>query len=86
MKNIQLKEEVNYSCDTCNKDFQKKFVSFDMIDDMQMRIVEMKPQTLNNHYTYWRKTLDFCSTDCAIKFLNQEMLIFIKEITAINRK
>ena len=82
MKNIEFKKVEKYICDNCNKEFNKKFISFDMIDDMQMRVFEMEPQSLNNHYTYWRKTLDFCKTECAVNFLNKEMKMFVKEITA----
>jgi len=86
MKTTEIKQEVQYTCDSCGNKFNKPFVSFDMIDDLQMRILEMTPQSMNSHYTYGRKRLDFCSTDCAIKFLTSEMKMFIKEITASKSK
>ena len=86
MKNTEFKKVVQYTCDSCKSSYHKSFVSFDMIDDLQMRILEMKPQAMNNHYTYGRRKLDFCSTDCALKFLNKEMKMFIKEISASNSK
>lgn len=85
MKNTEFKKLITYTCDNCWISYEKSFISFDMINDIQMRILEMKPQVVNNHYTYGRKTIDLCCTDCAIKFLNSEMKMFIKEITAAKR-
>ena len=82
MQNTELKKIITYTCDECNKNYEDKYISFDLIDDIQMRILEYKPQTLNNHYTYGRKKLDFCSTKCAMKYLNWNMEVFIQEITA----
>ena len=82
MKKTELKKVEKYFCDSCEKMFTNQFISFDMINDLHMRILEMKPQSMNNHYTYGRKTWGSCSTECAVKFLNKEMIMFVKEITA----
>jgi len=86
MKETKIKKEIQYVCDNCSKKFNTQFIAFDMIDDLQMRILEMNPHSVNNHYTYGRKHLDFCSTDCALKFLNSEMKLFIKEIVVTKSK
>jgi len=78
----EIKEEVSFVCDNCNKAYKNKFISFDMINDIQMRIFEHKPQTINNHYTYWRRTLDFCKIECWLAYLNTDMKMFLKEITS----
>lgn len=82
MITTETKEIVSYQCDNCENKYTQSFITFDVIDDIQMRILEHKPQTRNNHYTYGRKTVDFCCTDCALKYLSDSMTMFIKEITA----
>lgn len=82
MQTSKTIEQIEYICDKCSKRYDKKFINFDMIDDIQMRVLEYKPQSMNKHLTYWRKKLDFCRTECALEYLNESMQTFILEITA----
>lgn len=79
----QIKNEtLNIECNYCWKTYTTPYIYFEMIDDLQMRIYEANKNWITSHYKYGRKELDFCSSDCAIKFLNNQAKFFVKEITA----
>lgn len=84
---IELKSEITYTCDQCGKTANSNSwrISLEAIEEPNVRLFEAirKSKAIETRIYTGRTNIDFCSKDCAYKYLHHSTDMLIQELLPI---